>query len=586
MTTSRTGRRSASSGALHASFLEHEHLPPMPEAAPLEIRIDESAVVDEAWSSPAHSKLTIEDAQLLEWDHAAVVATAVGSKASGRQSSEFGDAEADLKEDLHILLDPYYDVTTGRMKRMFRFFSPKGQETVTYDQFHKGLLALGISCPEHVDLIKLIKKIDTDHDGAISLDEFIHVVQMIKLAHLFKPDVCAKDEAPSATFHVTDYSPETIYTVSRVQNLKSFFFSSKPNWAKVRWVHLAGVSDLNDMHLRRLAIKYQFHPLALEDALKKSDKIRSKYEHYQDHTFLVVPVLRAYDQTTADFIVDCVKKHQATLFEKDLAFVDGWRTSSPPNVDDLQATLGKLERLLRKPQQLCVFVNAKNDVVSIQEDNDADKVGGFHLWESIYERNMAKSYSKLRNHGPHFLTVAILNAVVDEILPLVEVFDVVVSALEQLQVAQGRDFDSKRIFLAKKQLVVIEKIVRPMLDLVEGQLLDQDEFREGEVKNYMRDVKDHLKHMATEIKEFQGALNVVFNEDQQARAKAQADIQFTMSIVAAVFLPATFLTGLYGMNFDNMPELHTENGYFVWWGILGTISLGIVSYFKFYKEWI
>ncbi|OQR94926.1 CorA Metal Ion Transporter (MIT) Family [Achlya hypogyna] len=576
--TTRASRRSSNNspaGGLRVSFMQNEHLAPTPELPPLQIKIDDVKMPEEIWTSPASSKLTVEDAQLLDWDHSCM--TSFAKHGSARLSSEFGDAENETREDLHILLDPYYDVTTGRMKRMFKFFSPQGIP------FQKGLSALGISCPEHVDVTKLIKKIDTDHDGTISLDEFIHVVQMIKLAHLFKPE--AEAGMPDATFHVTDYSATTIHTVARVKSMQSFMFSTKPAWAKVRWVHLAGISDPSDLHMRRLAIKYQFHPLALEDCLKKSDKIRCKYEHYQDHAFLVVPVLRALDHETAEFVQDVLRKHQASLFEKDLVFLDGWRDETKPDVAALETTLGKLERLLRKPQQLCLFLGNKNDVVSVQEDDDA-KDGGFHLWDTVYDRNMAKSYSKLRNHGSHFLTVSILNAIVDEVIPLVGVFEVVVRALESLQVAQGRDFDNKRIFFAKKQLVVIDKIVRPMLDLVEGQLLEQDEFREGEVKNYLRDVKDHLKQMAADIKEYQGALTGIFNEDQQARAKAQADIQFTISIIAAIFLPATFMTGLYGMNFDNIPELHTENGYFVWWGVLGFVSLAIVAFFKYIKRWI
>ncbi|OQR82005.1 CorA Metal Ion Transporter (MIT) Family [Thraustotheca clavata] len=431
---------------------------------------------------------------------------------------------------------------------------------VCYTKLYEGLVALGIHCPEKVDFNKLIKKIDTDRDGTISLDEFIHVVQMIKLAHLFKPESLDEGLRLNASFHVADYSPTSIHSVEHVKNIQNFMFSSKPSWAKVRWVHLAGISDTNDLHLRRLAIKYQFHPLALEDCMKKSDKIRCKYERYEDHTFIVVPVLKPMDDETSTYIDFCIKRHQTTLFEKDLAFVDGWKKSGEkPDIDNLRAMLEKLEQLMRKPQQLCIFMDKHDNVISVQEENDTDGNAGFRIWNKIYDNNMSKSYSKIRNHGTNFLVVSLLNAIVDDMIPLVQIFEVIINTLESLQVAQGRDFDTKRIFLAKKQLVVIEKIVRPMLDLVEGQLLEQEEFSKGEDKNYLRDVKDHLKQMVNDVKEHQASLTVIFNEDQQARAKAQADVQFTISVVAAIFLPATFMTGLYGMNFDNMPELHTED---------------------------
>ncbi len=168
-----------------------------------------------------------------------------------------------------------------------------GEGHVTHDQFHKGLMALGITCPEGDETFHdFVQKVDVNRDGKISLDEFIHVVQMIKMTHLFKPEAnMAVMEASGYTYNhnicVTDYSPTSIHIVSPVKNLMRFMFSDRPAWAKVRWVHVTGIQDPNDLNMRRLAIKYQLHPLALEDCLSGSNSIRCKYEHYEDHTFLV-----------------------------------------------------------------------------------------------------------------------------------------------------------------------------------------------------------------------------------------------------------------------------------------------------------
>lgn len=63
-------------------------------------------------------------------------------------------------------------------------------------------------------------------------------------------------------------------------------------------------------------------------------------------------------------------------------------------------------------------------------------------------------------------------------------------------------------------------------------------------------------------------------------------MSYTLTLVATVFLPAQFLTGLYGMNFVNMPELQYEHAYMIWWGVVTTIASGTTSYFKFYKKWL
>jgi magnesium transporter len=106
------------------------------------------------------------------------------------------------------------------------------------------------------------------------------------------------------------------------------------------------------------------------------------------------------------------------------------------------------------------------------------------------------------------------------------------------------------------------------------------------VRNYLRNVKDHLKQMASEIGHYHERLGHILIDCKQARDKKQADVQFTISVVAALFLPATFMTGLYGMNFDNMPELQSKYGYYIWWFVLACTTISILAYLKFVKHWI
>ncbi|CAK4131439.1 unnamed protein product, partial [Aphanomyces euteiches] len=156
----------------------------------------------------------------------------------------------------------------------------------------------------------------------------------------------------------------------------------------------------------------------------------------------------------------------------------------------------------------------------------------------------------------------------------------------QLLRLEGIKFDTIRFALAKKQLRALEKIVRPLLDLVQDHLFDQDEFNRGEVKNYLRDVKDHLKQMTADLQSHYQTLVALLEEDKEIRAKSQADALYIMSVVAACLLPGTFMTGIYGMNFDNMPELHAQNGYYIWWAVLCSIITAVVVYIKFYKHWL
>ncbi|RHY08048.1 hypothetical protein DYB36_002795 [Aphanomyces astaci] len=573
------------------------------------VRISIDPIPVEAWVPTGKlPRFTFEDAQRLEWDYSNLTNRDVHRKpstlsmsarsvsknnaASHRVSSEFGDGEREAKEDIGVLLDPFYDVTSGRLRRLFQHFCPKGKDAVSYDEFYNGLLALGITVPAGVSFRDIVRKIDSNGDTSISVDEFIHAVQMIKQAHLFKPEHTQAEY--DHVLRVVDYSPTNLHAVDPVTKLQSFMFSAKPQWAKVRWVHLAGFQRTDDVNLRRLAIKYQLHPLALEDCLNQNDKIRCKFEHYEDHSFLIVPVLRPLHTDKARHIEACIADHRREVFNKRQAALLKDDMLKPPVAatrETLTAKLNELKVMMREPQQLCVFQTNDGNVLSVQEDVDMEggsssATAAFPLWGLVFDHNMAKSYSKLRSHDGNFLVVSLLNAVVEEIMPLVEVFEAKFDLQGQLLRLEGTKFDTKRFSRAKKQLIAIEKIVRPLLDLVQDQLLDQDEFNHGEVKNYLRDVKDHLKQMAAELREHQQTLAALIDEEKRISAKAQADVMYAMSVIAACFLPGTFMTGIYGMNFDHMPELTWEYGYIVWWVVLLTVVSTLLSFMKFVKGWI
>ncbi|KAH9080877.1 hypothetical protein Ae201684P_007963 [Aphanomyces euteiches] len=513
--------------------------------------------VDEKWTDCGKvPTFTVTDAQNMEWDYVNVVQEI----RKNSLISEFGDLDQDMDDDLTVVC-----------------FVTSRAEKVTYEAFHKGLVTLEISTPPDIPFEDFVRKIDTDQDGYISLEEFIRVIQMVKQAHLFRSEHEPASLASGAVFRVVDYSPTNIHAVTPVKNLESFMFSATPAWAKVRWVHVCGFNRSDDINLRRLAIKYQLHPLALEDCLNKDDVVRCKYEHYEDHTFLCLPIVRPLDKQKKTDLEGYISRHRYDMYAKGRSL--GGRSMSEMSYEklkratkavkrvELTAKLDNMRLLMRRPQQLCVFVVRGETVVSVQEDS-SDDVASFALWHSVFKLHMTKSYSKIRNHDAWFLVISILNEVVDEIMPLVMVFETKLKMMGKLLRIERTKFNTKRFTRAKKNLIAIEKIVRPLFDLVDGQLIDQDEFKQSRIIFAMYSLAELVE------------------ADKEIRAKHRDDVLYIMSISAALFLPGTFMTGLYGMNFDNMPELHAEYGYFIWWGVLLTILVGLFTYFKYFKEWI
>jgi Mg2+ and Co2+ transporter CorA len=102
----------------------------------------------------------------------------------------------------------------------------------------------------------------------------------------------------------------------------------------------------------------------------------------------------------------------------------------------------------------------------------------------------------------------------------------------------------------------------------------------------MRDLHSHVTDLGMDCSRMQDQLNALVEEYNTIRATAQANVLYFISVTAAIFIPAQFMTGVYGMNFSNMPELSAPNGYYIWWVVVTFVVVSVFSYFRFYKKWI
>ncbi|KAE9110995.1 hypothetical protein PF002_g22434 [Phytophthora fragariae] len=129
---------------------------------------------------------------------------------------------------------------------------------------------MGIACDSDRQFQAFVDVVDEDKSGDISYDEFVCAIQEIKLAQLFNDPFIRTmptlhDSLKSAVkLGSIEYSPYRIRSVYPIHQVKSFIYSTKPNWATVRWINVEGV---NTLLMRRLSVRYRLHPLAVEDTL-------------------------------------------------------------------------------------------------------------------------------------------------------------------------------------------------------------------------------------------------------------------------------------------------------------------------------
>ncbi|EGZ29189.1 hypothetical protein PHYSODRAFT_246325 [Phytophthora sojae] len=204
------------------------------------------------------------------------------------------------------------------------------------------------------------------------------------------------------------------------------------------------------------------------------------------------------------------------------------------------------------PEQLSLYV-MEGVLISVQGANT--------LWSALKQR-LHVSYSKARQHSTAFLMYTIMDVCVNELSPISHMFGAKLLMLERLLSLDPRYFDMRRIAGCSKQIEGLQMHCTPMRDVISKLVASGD--YQGETLQYLVDVQDHLTTIEEECEA---------NLDRY-------DVTYILALVAAIFLPGQFLTGMYGMNFKYIPEQRYYYGYFVWWAVMILIADLIVLFFK------
>jgi magnesium transporter len=291
----------------------------------------------------------------------------------------------------------------------------------------------------------------------------------------------------------------------------------------VTWVHVQGHPP-SDM-LRTLGESFHLHPLAMEDVLNTGQ--RPKIEPF-DHQLFLIMSLPLLQQGT-------VITRQISLFANKsyiVSFCDGPEDPFMPLVRRIQS---------------------------------------------------ASSY--LRRHGADYLLYAILDLVIDQGFPVLESFGLQLEDLED-DIIESADRDLLgRIHTVKRELILLRRMIWPQREVVTQLLRDGDGFISDVTRIYLRDCYDHsiqIMDLLETYRDMAGSLLDIYLSRVSNRLNETMRV---LAVISTIFIPMTFVTGVYGMNFDrskpwNLPELGWAYGYPMFWFVMLCIAIGMVSYFK------
>ena len=267
---------------------------------------------------------------------------------------------------------------------------------------------------------------------------------------------------------------------------------------------------------------FHFHHLAIEDCLHRLQ--RPKVDYYDGYQFFVVHTL---------------------------------------NEETLEA------------EELDLFVG-KNFVVTFHHKS---------IPELELVRNKLQRDASFWERGVVYAMYQILDKVVDSYFPLVYKIEDHLNEIEDQMTFDMKHFSMDMVFDMRSDLLWLRRTILPMRDLM-YRVLNSSRFDlQEKERTYFADISDHLVKL-TDIVESNRELTADIRDSYMAMNSNRMNrIMMILTIVSSIFIPLTFIAGLYGMNFDYMPELETKYGYFFALGAMGLIGLSMLAWFK-YKGWM
>lgn len=294
----------------------------------------------------------------------------------------------------------------------------------------------------------------------------------------------------------------------------------------ITWTDVRSLSDA--ALIEQIGNDFQLHPLALEDVLDTQQ--RSKLEEYDNGLFIILHNLR---------------------------------------FDPVQMEL--------QSEQISIFMGL-NFVVSFQEDPDDT----FHGIRKRAEENAGR----IRKKGVDYLTYTLLDLVVDNYYTVLDDMETVLQELESSLHDQGFEPVSKaRIYDLKRVLSQFRHRVLPLRDAAMRFYRTDCPYVEESNRPYLRDLMDHVTQILDGIDNYRDILSGVEALYQAEIGNRLNNVMRLLTIISTIFIPLSFIAGVYGMNFDNMPELHWHYGYFIMLGLMLLASLSMLYYFR-RNRWI
>ena len=292
----------------------------------------------------------------------------------------------------------------------------------------------------------------------------------------------------------------------------------------VKWINVDGIHDTE--LIQKIGEKFNIHTVTLEDIANTNQ--RPKFEDYENYLVSIMKMM----------------SHEHEI----------------------------------KSEQLTIILLNDNTVISFQEVQGGDAF-------DIIRARIRTGKGRVRKMAADYLAYCLMDAVVDFYFVVLEKIGDRIEALEEELIHHPSEETMRTLHAMKREMIFLRKAVWPMRELINNFERCESKFIKKPTRLFLRDLYDHTIRVIDTVETFRDLLSGMMDIYLSSVSNRMNEVMKVLTIITTIFIPLSFIAGIYGMNFDNMPELHTRYGYYALWIAMISIAVGMVFYFK-KRKWL
>ncbi len=329
-------------------------------------------------------------------------------------------------------------------------------------------------------------------------------------------------KSESVRIRILDYDENQFEEKDAKSIEECFPFKDKPT---TTWINIDGLHQVDI--IEKIGKKFDFHPLLLEDILNTEQ--RPKTEDFETHIYIVLKMLY-YDEKIKEITSEQIS-----------------------------------------------IIFGHNFVISFQE-----KEGD--IFDPIRER-IRTGKGRVRKMGADYLSYSLMDSIVDSYFSILEKLGENIEDVEETMITDPKPETLHGIHSLKRKMISLRKSVWPLRDVLSALERSESPLIREPTRIYLKDVYDHTIQVIDTVETYRDVLSGMLDVYLSSISNKMNEIMKVLTIIATIFIPLTFIAGVYGMNFEFMPELRWRLGYPAIWVVMISVGISMLVYFR-KKKWI